>query len=277
MPTNAITFKNAPKHSSIEMFFIVGLSAMSTNEADQVPQRGRGQENHRLLIRGWTLVPTEGPADLSSPKEHRLCPRGTIAPPPTVIARARRHALRDPTDRRRGCLQKQSSPYIRRVQHTVLSVAGLKGTMSEFELNLLRQRSEEAIRQKARRGELQFLLPVGFCWTSSGKIEKDPDERVQQAIELISQDTELGSVRRVLLWLLKRKSVYRRSLVILGTEDDLEAAGLFEHSCDPDQSHLCRCLCFRQDRNTNSHRERTCTEDRWSSQAAMRMDGLDSG
>src|SRR5438105_3490619 len=37
---------------------------------------------------------------------------------------------------------------------------GLKGTMSEFELNLLRQRSLEAIRQKARRGELRFLLPV---------------------------------------------------------------------------------------------------------------------
>jgi excisionase family DNA binding protein len=78
---------------------------------------------------------------------------------------------------------------------------GLKGTMSEFELSLLRQRSEEAIRQKARRGELQFLLPVGFCWTSSGKIEKDPDERVQQAMQLVfCTMTELGSVRRVLLW-----------------------------------------------------------------------------
>ncbi len=45
---------------------------------------------------------------------------------------------------------------------------GLKGTMSEFELNLLRQRSLEAIRQKARRGELQFRLPVGFRWRRSG-------------------------------------------------------------------------------------------------------------
>jgi excisionase family DNA binding protein len=78
---------------------------------------------------------------------------------------------------------------------------GLKGTMSEFELSLLRQRSEEAIRQKANRGELQFLLPVGFCWTSSGNIEKDPDKRVQQAIELVFRKMpELGSVRRVLLW-----------------------------------------------------------------------------
>src|SRR5712692_6318825 len=62
---------------------------------------------------------------------------------------------------------------------------GMKGTMSEFELNLLRQRSREAILQKAHRGELQFLLPVGFCWDSGGKIEQDPDQRVQQTIQLV--------------------------------------------------------------------------------------------
>jgi len=78
---------------------------------------------------------------------------------------------------------------------------GLKGTMSEFELNLLRQRSREAILQKARRGELQFLLPVGFCWNASGKIEKDPDQRVQQSIQLVFRKmVELGSVRQTLLW-----------------------------------------------------------------------------
>jgi DNA invertase Pin-like site-specific DNA recombinase len=83
---------------------------------------------------------------------------------------------------------------------------GLKGTMSEFELSLFRQRSLEALRAKARRGELQFCLPVGLCWTEDGRIDLDPDRRVQESIRLVFRKfRELGSVRQVLLWMREQK------------------------------------------------------------------------
>lgn len=83
---------------------------------------------------------------------------------------------------------------------------GLKGTMSEFELSLLRQRSLEAIRSKARRGALEFCLPIGLCWTRAGKIELDPDRRVQEAVRLVFRKFEaLGSARQVLLWFRREK------------------------------------------------------------------------
>ena len=78
---------------------------------------------------------------------------------------------------------------------------GLKGTMSEFELSLFRQRSEQAIRQKAQRGELHFSLPIGFVWSAAGTIERDPDRRIGAAIESVfSKFDELCSARQVLLW-----------------------------------------------------------------------------
>jgi len=79
---------------------------------------------------------------------------------------------------------------------------GLKGTMSEYELSLMRQRGIAARDSKARRGEFRFMLPPGFCWSEAGKIEIDPDEHVSEAIRLVfAKFRELGSGRQVFLWL----------------------------------------------------------------------------
>jgi DNA invertase Pin-like site-specific DNA recombinase len=78
---------------------------------------------------------------------------------------------------------------------------GMKGTMSEMELSVFRQRSVEAMRQKARRGELHLTVAVGYVKTDDNRIEKDPDRRVQDGILLVFHKfAELHSIRQVLLW-----------------------------------------------------------------------------
>src|SRR6185436_15722265 len=62
---------------------------------------------------------------------------------------------------------------------------GLKGSLNEYELDLLRQRSVEARHEKARRGELIISAPVGFVKAEDNRLEKTPDIRVQEAIALV--------------------------------------------------------------------------------------------
>jgi len=79
---------------------------------------------------------------------------------------------------------------------------GMKGTMSELELSLFRQRSQEALKQKARRGALFLGVAAGYLKTGRERIEKDPDQRVQDALRLVfTKFAELQSVRQVHVWL----------------------------------------------------------------------------
>src|ERR1700719_380413 len=79
---------------------------------------------------------------------------------------------------------------------------GMKGTLSEMELSTFRQRSQEALRQKAARGELLTTVAIGYLRTADDWVEMDPDKRVCEAISLVFvKFRELGSMRQVLLWL----------------------------------------------------------------------------
>src|SRR5262250_728095 len=80
---------------------------------------------------------------------------------------------------------------------------GMKGTMSEAELHILRARLDGVIRNKAARGELRRGLPVGLVWgEADGEILMHPDEAVTGVIAAIfEQFAVCGSVRRTWLWL----------------------------------------------------------------------------
>ena len=79
---------------------------------------------------------------------------------------------------------------------------GLKGTMSEAELHILKQRMDQGRLSKARRGELRFALPTGYVWGEDGEIRLDPDEQVQQVVRLIFREfDDLGTLGGVLRYL----------------------------------------------------------------------------
>lgn len=77
---------------------------------------------------------------------------------------------------------------------------GMKGSISEFELGVLRARMLDAARAKARRGELRISVPAGYIWHREIGLGFDPDLRLQEAIRLIfARFRELGSARQALL------------------------------------------------------------------------------
>ena len=77
---------------------------------------------------------------------------------------------------------------------------GMKGSISEFELGVMRARMFDAVRAKARRGELRISVPIGYIWHREIGLGFDPDLRIQEAVRSIfARFRELGSARQVLL------------------------------------------------------------------------------
>jgi len=83
---------------------------------------------------------------------------------------------------------------------------GLKGEMSTMELSLLKERSQAAIQQKARRGELYLTVPAAYIKTKDNQLKKNPDKRIQEVIDLVfSKFREYGTMRQVYKWFLDEK------------------------------------------------------------------------
>ena len=90
---------------------------------------------------------------------------------------------------------------------------GLKGTMSEAELHVLRARLQGGIRNKARRGELKLPLPVGLEYDQQDHVVLDPDRQVQQALRTVFQTYErAGSACAVVRFFREQNLLFPRRL-----------------------------------------------------------------
>jgi len=88
---------------------------------------------------------------------------------------------------------------------------GMKGSISEFELGVLKARMLDAARAKAQRGELRISVPFGYVWHREYGLSFDPDMRLQEVIRLIfARFSQLGSARQVLLSLADERVHFPR-------------------------------------------------------------------
>src|SRR4029077_3930191 len=86
---------------------------------------------------------------------------------------------------------------------------GLEGTMSEFELGILRQRAQEAYRQKVLRGEVLTIVPVCFVRSHSKRIEMTPDRQVQEAVRRVFSDFKLARCARCSFGITRKTLPFR--------------------------------------------------------------------
>ena len=135
---------------------------------------------------------------------------------------------------------------------------GMKGSISEFELGVLRARMLDAARAKARRGELRISVPIGYIWHREIGLGFDPDLRIQEVVRLIfARFRELGSARQVLLSMIGRAGPLPAAL-------RRQEAGRLRVDADPlpqrdlgaQEPVLCGRLRLRQRREAHRDRRR---------------------
>jgi DNA invertase Pin-like site-specific DNA recombinase/DNA-binding XRE family transcriptional regulator len=86
---------------------------------------------------------------------------------------------------------------------------GLKGTMSEAELHVIRARLQGGILNKARRGELKMALPVGLVYDAADQVIRDPDQRIQAVVDLFFETFgRLGSATAVMKHFRQQKILF---------------------------------------------------------------------
>jgi DNA invertase Pin-like site-specific DNA recombinase len=134
---------------------------------------------------------------------------------------------------------------------------GMKGTMSELELSLLRARSMEALKQKARRGELFFTVAVGYVKVGRDKIEMDPDLRVREAIGLVfTRFAEMQSIRQVFLSLRGDQIALPYINPKVSGRQVLWKLPVYTTVKPSHKSCLCRCLRLWPNRKSDDNRKR---------------------
>lgn len=107
---------------------------------------------------------------------------------------------------------------------------GIKGTMSEMELGLLRVRMKAGKEAKAARGALRIFVPPGYVYDHSSSVVKDPDQRAQAAIHLLfDQFARSSSVRQLAMWYRATKTLFpvRRRLMGDHTSWEIPPSGAY--------------------------------------------------
>ena len=125
---------------------------------------------------------------------------------------------------------------------------GLKGTMSEAELHVLKARLLGGLRNKARRGELEIALPIGLVYNAMGTVVLDPDQQIQQTLRMLF-DTfrEVRSATAVVRCFVREGIGFPRRIrrgigkgdVLWGSLDKSRVSQILHNP------PLCRCLRVR--------------------------------